>query len=110
MKKHYHINERVRAIFEYSRGLALNIFLDELRYDNPIRHPTQKTYDEILDMYDHRSGTCFNMVTLTHREIPDPYYQLVLSIASETKDCEYFIWVDLTVEDASKLVEKFGLK
>lgn len=109
MKKHYNINDNVREIFDYGRGLAINICLDELRYDNPIRHPTRKTFDEILDCYYHRSGSAFNMVTLTHREFPHEHYQLVLSIQSETKDCEYFIWIDLTPEDAVQLVDKFGL-
>jgi hypothetical protein len=109
MKKHYIIHDRVREIIERGQNVAINVELDELRYNNPIRHPTQKTFEEILDIYYQRSGSTYNYVTLTYRDFPDPFYQLVLSIVAETKDIEYFIWIDLTTWDAEKIVNDFQL-
>ena len=105
--KHKLDNKRARAVIQILQDLKSDFILQQLDCRvTPIRKPTDKTIEEILDFFDNANG--FKMFDAVLRQgiywqKPD-FYEICLSAYHD--GVEYFIFADIGIKDYQKYIQE----
>lgn len=102
--------ENAKELIDEAITRAYNVNVDQLGgQDSIYRRPTNKTISEILELaLNQNSKTLWNFIYRDQSFVNAPdYWDVGCRIIGEI---DYFLWIQLTPKEGSKLAKKYKLK
>ena len=108
----YRLPANKEEFLRKSMALAYDVRVDELDCSKSMcRTQTNQTIEQVLQHCLADSKTHYTMILRDRRDYGgDLYFEVGAStMTTEYEQADYFLWIDMTVENGRKLIEIFNL-